>query len=407
MSIFDLENISLDPNNAKDKPWVMLVDDEVENLRVLRQLLEKDFRILTGENGYEAINMINNMPNPEKIQLIISDQRMPEFTGIEFLEKISKILPDTIRIILTGYSDVQVIIDSINKAKLYKFLTKPFDPVELSLTVRRGVEAYQMRRDLLKYSNNLEKMVSDKTTELTQKTKELKFKNEELVLALDSLERLSLSDQLTGAHNRHFLIKFFPQELSKFKRENNSLPDGDCHFGLIMVDIDYFKLVNDTYGHDAGDQVLKQFTDILHKTCRESDWVIRWGGEEFVIVARGLNFENLLNLAERIRANVEAYEFDLGCDQSINKTCSLGIASFPFIKNEFASLTWEQTLNIADLALYIAKNNGRNAWVSLQDNNIEEKDKFYNDVMTDLKKQVRNALVTVQISRQLEHELQL
>ena len=76
-------------------------------------------------------------------------------------------------------------------------------------------------------------------------------------------------------------------------------------------------------------------------------------------------------------------------------------------QNQFGTLTWEETLNIADLALYIAKNNGRNAWVSLQDNNIEEKDKFYNDVMTDLKKQVRNALVTVQISRQLEHELQL
>ena len=400
MSVFDLENLSLDSNNAKDKPLVMLVDDEVENLRVLSKLLENDFQILTGANGYAALNIINNMPKPEDIQVIISDQRMPEITGVEFLEIIAKILPNTIRIILTGYSDIQVIIDSINKAQLYKFMTKPFEPVELSMTVQRGVEAYQMRRDLLEYSDNLEKMVAVKTTELNEKNKELEN-------ALCKLEKFSLTDQLTKANNRHFLTKFLPQELSKLKRENIPVPEGGCNFGLLMVDIDFFKQINDTYGHDAGDKVLIQFTEILHETCRESDWVVRWGGEEFVIVARAFNIKQLQHLAERIRVNVESHEFDLGSDQSIFKTCSLGIASFPFIQNQFGTLTWEETLNIADLALYIAKNNGRNAWVSLHDNNIQEKNNFYNDVMTDLKDHIDKELVGVEISTKLEQDLQL
>lgn len=383
MSVFDIKNLPEKPDKELDKPLIMLVDDEVENINVLRQLLEAHFQIITGLNGAEAIELINNMVDPTKIQLIITDQRMPKVTGVEFLEQIVDRMPDTIRIILTGYSDTQVIIDAINKAKLYKFLTKPFDPVELSMTVKRGVEAYQMRQALVHYAANLERLVEERTEELNEK-------NEALNQALNSLEQLSLSDQLTGAHNRHFLNKFMPQELAKLKREHVS--NNDISIGFMMVDIDFFKKVNDTYGHDAGDKVLVQFTNILSQTCRESDWIVRWGGEEFVIVARGHSINDLEQLAERIRNNVELFTFDLGCQQTINCSCSIGITCFPFLKNHFETLTWEQSLNFADLALYLAKNNGRNTWVSLIENtaseNIElitnEDNKFYDSVMTNL-----------------------
>jgi len=382
MSVFDIKNLPTKSNNELDKPLIMLVDDEVENINVLRQLLEAHFQIITGLNGAEAIELIDNMVDPTKIQLIITDQRMPIVTGVEFLEKIVDRMPDTIRIILTGYSDTQVIIDAINKAKLYKFMTKPFDPVELSMTVKRGVEAYQMRQALVNYAANLEQLVEERTEELHEK-------NEALNQALTSLEELSLTDQLTGAHNRHFLKKFIPQELAKLKRELATNPDESI--GFLMIDIDYFKKVNDTYGHDAGDNVLVEFTQILTKCCRESDWLVRWGGEEFVIVARGQSIEGLELLAERIRSYVESNVFDLGCNQSINCTCSIGITGFPFINNHFETLTWEQTLNFADLALYLAKNNGRNTWVSLLENtdyNYSELIKggncFYENVMKNL-----------------------
>ncbi|MCJ8319562.1 MAG: diguanylate cyclase [Colwellia sp.] len=386
MSVFDIKNLPEKSNNELDKPLIMLVDDEVENINVLRQLLESHFQIITGLNGAEAIDLIDNMVDPTKIQLIITDQRMPIVTGVEFLEKIVDRMPDTIRIILTGYSDTQVIIDAINKAKLYKFMTKPFDPVELSLTVKRGVEAYQMRQALVNYAANLEKLVEERTEELNEK-------NEALNQALSSLEQLSLSDQLTGAHNRHFLKKFMPQELAKLKREHAS--NINENIGLMMVDIDFFKKVNDSYGHDAGDRVLVQFTDILKQSCRESDWLVRWGGEEFVIVARGQSIEGLEQLAERIRKQVELNLFELGSQQTINCSCSIGITCFPFLKNHYETLTWQQTLNFADLALYLAKNNGRNTWVSLIENPDSEmtgsdqkesidSDSFYDNVMTNL-----------------------
>lgn len=381
MSVFDINNLPKKSNDDPDKPLIMLVDDEVENINVLRQLLETHFQIITGLNGAEALELIDNMLDPTEIQLIITDQRMPIMTGVEFLEKIVDRMPDTIRIILTGYSDTQVIIDAINKAKLYKFMTKPFDPVELSMTVKRGVEAYQMRQALVNYAANLEKLVEERTEELNEK-------NEALNKALDSLEQLSLSDQLTGAHNRHFLKRFMPQELAKLKRDHAS--NTNEKVGFMMVDIDLFKKVNDTYGHDAGDKVLVQFTKVLNEICRESDWLVRWGGEEFVIVARGQSIEGLEQLAERIRSEVELSSFDVGSQKTIKCSCSIGITNFPFLRNSFETLTWEQTLNFADLALYLAKNNGRNTWVSIIENTNTDNSElikmknFYDNVMNNL-----------------------
>lgn len=365
-----MENITKDTEDESNKPLVMLVDDEVENINVLRQLLESHFQIITGLNGAEALKMIDNMVDPKQIQLILSDQRMPKVTGIEFFEQIVDRMPDTIRIILTGYSDTQVIIDSINKAKLYKFMTKPFDPVELSLTVQRGVEAYQMRQELLNYTVKLEKEVKKRTEELTK--------------ALENLERLSLTDQLTGLNNRHFLSKMMPNEIAKLERDKERGNDSDLT--LVLLDIDHFKYVNDTYGHDAGDKVLIQISHILKSTCRDSDWVVRWGGEEFLIVARGLTRDAVTALAERIRVNIEEYTFNLDDVKTLSRTCSIGISMLPFIANDNKALTWQQTLNLADIALYAAKNNGRNMWTCLFELDIRSIDDFYHDVTNDISK---------------------
>ncbi len=395
MSVFSMTNIDKDSGRDNEKPLVMLVDDEIENINVLRQLLESHFQIITGLNGAEALKLIDNMVDPKQIQLIISDQRMPKITGVEFLEKIVDRMPDTIRIILTGYSDTQVIIDAINKAKLYKFMTKPFDPVELSLTVQRGVEAYQMRKELVEYSTNLEKIVEERTVELHSK-------NEELTEALDALEKQSLSDQLTGIHNRHFLSKFMPQEVARLNRTLEQKEDELSQISLMMVDIDFFKQVNDNFSHDAGDKVLIKFAHILVKTCRESDWVIRWGGEEFVIVARGLPRKDTERLADRICHNIEKTQFDIGLENPIAITCSIGIASFPFMAKNHQLLTWQQTLNFADTALYLAKNNGRNAWVSLSEKNVTQPEDLYKNTMEDLKLSYNSDNLTVKHSSSIE-----
>ncbi|MFT4924852.1 MAG: two-component system cell cycle response regulator [Phenylobacterium sp.] len=383
MSVFNINNISKDTQNLSDKPIIMIIDDEVENVNVLRRLLENDYQVITSLSGTEALEHIDGMDNPQDIQLIVSDQRMPGVTGIEFFQKIISVMPDTIRIILTGYSDTQAIIDSVNKAKLYKFITKPFNPAELTLTIKRGIEAYQMQQQLLEYTSELEKKVRERT-------EELELKNDVLNETLQQLERISLTDQLTGAHNRRFVAKMIPGELAKLQREH-FVPAGaeqpenpPGNLGLISIDADYFKRVNDNYGHDAGDKVLIQLVEVLTDTCRGSDWVIRWGGEEFLVAVRFLKRAEIHRLAERIRENVANHVFDLGNGQTLKCTCSIGICALPFVKEQFTAVSWEQTLSLADLALYAVKANGRNGWLSLFQTQTTDPDTFFRQAQDNL-----------------------
>ncbi len=124
---------------------------------------------------------------------------------------------------------------------------------------------------------------------------------------------------------------------------------------LLMIDIDFFKKVNDTYGHSSGDMVLKQFSDILVCSCRSIDIISRKGGEEFAIILSGCNYENAIETAERIRKNVEEYIFVVEKNKKISITVSIGVSSYPGRTNDLNDLLHE-----ADNALYFAKHNGRN-----------------------------------------------
>ncbi len=223
----------------------------------------------------------------------------------------------------------------------------------------------------------LKKIALEKLVE--SRTHELQTKNEQLNNAMHKLEVASLTDQLTGAHNRHYFDKFIYKEIKQLQRDlEQSRSSAENALGLIIVDADHFKQVNDTYGHNAGDQVLIQFTQLLQQCCRDNDWTIRWGGEEFLIVCRSITIAEMQSLAERIRKTIEKHDFDIGDAIKLKKTCSLGMCTFPFVKNSFDAFTLEQTLHLADLALYLAKSSGRNAWVGVSyllsqlDNNTKE-----------------------------------
>ena len=355
MAVFNINNLKRKKIKPEvEKPFIMLVDDEQENINSLRYLLGADYKIVSASNGREALEIIDDMTNPHLIQLIVSDQRMPELSGVDFFVKIVNRMPDTIRIILTGYSDIQTIIDSINEAQIFKFMTKPVEPEELKLTVRRGIEVFNMRRKLIEQTQKLEEMVESRTRELR--------------VALSKLEKLSLTDQLTGAKNRRFIENVISAELAEVKRSYN--PIDNTHptpksLGFILIDVDHFKNINDTYGHNAGDKVLIQLTQLLKATCRESDWVVRWGGEEFLIICRDSCLSTTEQLAERIRLKMAAHMFDIGNGITLNKTCSLGVSCYPFNPTNVDFFDWEQVLYLADSALYKAKNSGRNAWVSI------------------------------------------
>lgn len=164
------------------------------------------------------------------------------------------------------------------------------------------------------------------------------------------VEELSITDQLTQLHNRLYLENSFNKEIKRSKRYNHP-------FSVIMIDIDHFKEVNDTYGHDVGDNVLITISNILLENIRETDILGRWGGEEFLIICPHTSVSEATVLAEKLRNSIEAYRFET----VEKKTCSFGISVFDLKDNDYKEVSKR-----ADEALYIAKNNGRNGVVAYE-----------------------------------------
>ncbi|WP_244390255.1 GGDEF domain-containing protein [Pseudoalteromonas sp. KAN5] len=180
------------------------------------------------------------------------------------------------------------------------------------------------------------------------------------------LKTMSYTDSLTGLHNRHYFFSVINQQLAKLARANHLLPPAQLqNLVFAVVDIDHFKQINDSHGHGAGDQVLEQFSKILQQHSRDSDLLIRWGGEEFLLVMDNLTFNEAAHTLNRVRNAVADHQFTLNHDESLQCTCSVGFASYPFIAAMPELFNWEQVIELADGALYLAKENQRNAWVGI------------------------------------------
>ncbi|MDR1726381.1 MAG: GGDEF domain-containing protein [Acidobacteriota bacterium] len=197
-------------------------------------------------------------------------------------------------------------------------------------------------------------------------------RTQELERANADLKRLSITDPLTGAKNRRFVEFSISEDLARIRRsaqeatsEWGAVQDESSSISFLMVDIDFFKLVNDRYGHAAGDQVLRQMSALFASMVRESDTIVRWGGEEFLIIARNPKANDTTILAERLRKRVASYPFVISEQQAIRVTCSIGFASWPFFLGEPDLLGWEAVVSLADRSLYKAKDNGRNAWCGI------------------------------------------
>jgi len=177
-------------------------------------------------------------------------------------------------------------------------------------------------------------------------------------ILMDILRDSSLRDGLTGLYNRRFLEEYIEQEQAIIQRENTP-------YDVLMIDIDYFKLVNDNYGHDVGDIVIKALSDILRESIRDSDMAIRYGGEEFLILLRRTTSEATMNIADNIHNKFAQKKFTIG-SETLQKTLSIGIAHLP----EDADSIWK-VIKYADTALYEAKNTGRNKIVDFKSEMFE------------------------------------
>jgi DNA-binding NtrC family response regulator/nitrogen-specific signal transduction histidine kinase len=156
MAVFDKNRLKKEKDKTAQKHTIMIVDDEKNHLESMENLLSENFHIITASDGLEALGIINKIEHPEEISLVISDQRMPGLNGIQLLEKLKDIIPNTLRIILTGYDDKDVMMTAINEINIYQFIMKPFDPDELKLRLIRAVEAFERQQELDAYRNNLE-----------------------------------------------------------------------------------------------------------------------------------------------------------------------------------------------------------------------------------------------------------
>ncbi len=320
---------------------ILCVDDDSTVLSALRTVMAanfgKDLHVEFAESGEEALEIDAELRTQgQELCLIISDFMMPGLRGDELLVRMHERSPSTIKILLTGQSDLSGVKRAINDANLYRFLEKPFLNEDIVLTVRAALRAYQQERDLIEQNDKLRQMNADLESLVATRTQELVEKNQQL-------EILSITDTLTGLFNRRKLDEEMDEELARSSRYPIPL-------AVIMVDIDHFKRVNDTYGHGAGDIVLVDVANILRNCTRASDAAGRLGGEEFVVLCRHSTIEGALAAAEKLRVAIECHAF-AGVDPI---TASFGVAAF----REGDTVT--SLLGRADAALYRAKNNGRN-----------------------------------------------
>ncbi len=165
----------------------------------------------------------------------------------------------------------------------------------------------------------------------------------------------SYTDALTGLKNRRYLDEYLQDP-------NSWVHDDEWTF--FTIDLDHFKVINDNYGHDVGDITLQQFSELLRKSCRDNDIIIRSGGEEFTVLCHQTSADVAKSIAERLRNEVESFNF--GHENHFKITCSIGFFVIRIYSREYGLKHWSSMLKVSDLALYAAKNNGRNTWVGLE-----------------------------------------
>ncbi|MGH9516038.1 MAG: GGDEF domain-containing response regulator [Terriglobales bacterium] len=299
---------------SDEKFKILVADDSTLYKRLVKETLSSQpCTLLFAKNGREALDLFAEHLPP----LVITDWVMPEVDGPELCRRIRADFPNvyTHLMLLTSNDEKESVIAGL-QAGADDYLSKPFHAGELVARVNVGRRMARLQR-------------------------EIQAKNRQL-------EELALTDALTGLPNRRAIDVWAPRQLSAALRY-------EFPMWVVMADLDFFKKINDTYGHGGGDTVLQGFAEILKKNTRSSDICGRIGGEEFLLGLTHVEHKNMGPVLERIRLNLEQQEF-LFQGKIIRVTASFGVAGLdPKNPGDFASL-----ITNADAALYSAKRHGRN-----------------------------------------------
>ena len=291
-------------------------DDPVFRHLLESWLLRWNYQVTAVENGMDAWNVLQQAHAP---QMAILDWMMPSMDGVELCRRIrgAQNGPYRYLLLLTAKQDTQDIVAGLD-AGADDYLTKPFNVDELRARVRSGKRILDLQDALLR--------------------------------AHEAVQYEAAHDPLTGLWNRGAIMDLLQRETQRHQRTGSAL-------GLVMADLDYFKKINDTHGHLAGDAVLREVSRRLTASVRSYDFIGRYGGEEFLVILPSCNPVDLSTGAERLRSAIENRQIEIPGGQ-ILATISIGAASAP-MANE-TSTEFEALLRAADEALYLAKGKGRN-----------------------------------------------
>ena len=295
-----------------NKIKILVVDDEDNFRSTLKDFLAAhNHHILEAGNGIQALDVIEK----EDVDLVISDMRLPKMDGITFTHKAKERRQDLPVIVMTAYASIESAVEAM-KAGASDFITKPFKFAHILFIIERVMETKQLR---------------------------------EMAVKSEYYKQLSNLDGMTSLYNYRFFKEMLKHEVDRHLRYNRSL-------SLLMIDIDDFKRINDSYGHLVGDQVLKQIADLLKKSIRSHDLVARYGGEEFAVILPETMEEEAIKVGERIVTTIRDHQFNLIEGSSAERlSVTVGLASFPKDAEEA-----EQLVENSDQALYKGKNGGKN-----------------------------------------------
>lgn len=306
---------------------ILIVDDLPQNILTLEAVIaDMGFDIITARSGNDALRLSLK----HDLALILLDVQMPGINGFE-VARLIRSNPKTnhfpIIFVTAGMKDLLDQIEGYETGAV-DYLMKPFEPVILRSKVKVFKELYQQRKVIEEFYANLEEIVDERTAELKE--------------ANATISRLAATDELTGLSNRRSFNEQLAAALSAAHRH-------DYPLSLIMIDLDHFKRVNDTFGHNAGDKVLRAFAELLREMIRTEDVAARWGGEEFIIILPHTTCEAAAALAERIRVACEENSPTMH-----GLSASFGVTQLQNNENE------DSLLRRTDDALYRAKHDGRN-----------------------------------------------
>jgi diguanylate cyclase (GGDEF)-like protein len=326
---------------------ILVVDDEPHILATLSNLLSEDFEVLVADSPATAQNVFRD----RRVDIVLTDQRMPGMTGVQLLEWVREYSPTTVRLLMTGFAELEEAVDAINRGGVFRYLFKPWKVETLLDTLRSAAHTFilehehkQLMEQLRRLNEELEQRVKDRTHELRVAYHELEQKNK-------MLEKLALTDALTGLPNRRAMDRLAERELRRRERHPGAISIG-------LADVDHFKNINSQYLLPGGDKVLVDLARCLSSSLRTIDFLGRIGGEEFLIIAPETDFEGAQILGERVRSMVERNRFTYK-DNEIPVTISIGFA----VAETGVVAEYEQMKLLAAAALAEAKLKGRNRCV--------------------------------------------